>query len=244
SLVSWTLFIRASYISSLTLSGEPIPPFFIRKPIVHKLIEGGSIIFECQVGGNPKPHVYWKKGGVPLTTGYRYFEYNNEGEYRCVASNVHGEITCSAHLHVRQRIPGVPYFAREPDSVRCAPGFTAVFEYTVAGEPCPDVQWFKGTEQLFSDARRSVAHHPDGTGSLTVWECMEEDTGLYMCRAVSTLVFPFPHPTLWSRTWLLPVLMIQAWSGQNVSQSQPLLPLLPVKWTCSSHFSYCCTFSL
>uniref|UniRef100_A0A8C8AK76 Ig-like domain-containing protein n=1 Tax=Otus sunia TaxID=257818 RepID=A0A8C8AK76_9STRI len=65
--------------------------------------------------------------------------------------------------------------------------FLSVFEYTVAGEPCPDVQWFKGTEQLFSDARRSVAHHPDGLGSLTVWECMEEDTGLYTCRAVSAL---------------------------------------------------------
>uniref|UniRef100_A0A8C8ACC2 Ig-like domain-containing protein n=1 Tax=Otus sunia TaxID=257818 RepID=A0A8C8ACC2_9STRI len=116
-----------------------------------------------------------------------YAGVQDEGEYRCVASNVHGETTCSAHLHVRQRIPGVPCFTREPDSVRCAPGFTAVFEYTVAGEPCPDVQWFKGTEQLFSDARRSVAHHPDGLGSLTVWECMEEDTGLYTCRAVSAL---------------------------------------------------------
>uniref|UniRef100_A0A8C3BH28 Ig-like domain-containing protein n=1 Tax=Cairina moschata TaxID=8855 RepID=A0A8C3BH28_CAIMO len=104
-----------------------------------------------------------------------------------MASNVHGEAEGSAHLHVRQRVPGAPCFARAPDSVQCAPGFTAVFEYTVAGEPCPNVEWFKGTKQLFSDARHSVAHHPDGSGSLTVWECMEEDTGPYTCRAVSTL---------------------------------------------------------
>uniref|UniRef100_A0A672U872 Ig-like domain-containing protein n=1 Tax=Strigops habroptila TaxID=2489341 RepID=A0A672U872_STRHB len=77
------------------------------------------------------------------------------------------------------RIPGVPCFARKPDSMRCAPGFTAVFEYTVAGEPCPDVLWFKGSEQLFSDARRSVAHHPDGSGSLTV----QDDRGVYTCKA-------------------------------------------------------------
>ncbi|XP_062971718.1 titin isoform X23 [Cynocephalus volans] len=95
--------------------GEPAAPFFITKPVVQKLVEGGSIVFECQIGGNPKPHVYWKKSGVPLTSGYRYkVSYNKQtgecklvismtfaddaGEYTIVIRNKHGEISASASL--------------------------------------------------------------------------------------------------------------------------------------------------
>ncbi|XP_049450272.1 titin-like [Epinephelus fuscoguttatus] len=90
-------------------------PFFIKTPTIQKLVEGGSVVFECQVGGSPKPHIIWKKSGVPLTTGYRYkVAYKKEtgeckleismtfaddaGEYSVFAKNKLGEVSASASL--------------------------------------------------------------------------------------------------------------------------------------------------
>nr|XP_023657555.1 titin-like isoform X5 [Paramormyrops kingsleyae] len=94
---------------------EAMAPFFVKKPSVQKLVEGGCVIFECQIGGSPKPHIYWKKAGVPLTTGYRYrVAYNKDsgeckleismtfaddaGEYTIFARNRLGEVSASASL--------------------------------------------------------------------------------------------------------------------------------------------------
>ncbi|XP_075386428.1 titin isoform X2 [Tenrec ecaudatus] len=133
--------------------GEPAAPFFITKPVVQKLVEGGSVVFECQIGGNPQPHIYWKKAGVPLTTGYRYkVGYNKHtgecklvismtfaddaGEYTIVIRNKHGETYASASLleeaeyealmksqHEMLYQTQVTAFVQEPKVGETAPGF-------------------------------------------------------------------------------------------------------------------------
>uniref|UniRef100_A0A8B9T273 Ig-like domain-containing protein n=1 Tax=Anas platyrhynchos TaxID=8839 RepID=A0A8B9T273_ANAPL len=146
---------------------EKQKPELVLVPEPARVLEGETARFRCRVTGYPLPKVNWYLNGQLIhrklvfagndhSLILPYVSMQDEGKYTCMASNVHGEAECSAHLHVQQRVPGAPCFARTPDSVQCAPGFTAVFEYIVAGEPCPNVEWFKGTKQLFSDA---LLHH-------------------------------------------------------------------------------------
>ncbi|OXB61727.1 hypothetical protein ASZ78_002728 [Callipepla squamata] len=195
---------KSVYSSQSKLKMEEVgsAPVFLRQVSDIEVWQGDVARLSVTVTGSPTPKIQWFFKDKKLTSStdcklvfagndhsliLPYAGIQDEGKYTCTASNVHGEATCSAHLHVQQQTQGAPCFVKVPGSVQCVPGFTAVFEYTVAGEPCPDVEWFKGNEQLFLDEHFFVAYHPDGSGSLTVQECTEEDTGLYVCRAVNSL---------------------------------------------------------
>uniref|UniRef100_A0A8C4QFX7 Ig-like domain-containing protein n=1 Tax=Eptatretus burgeri TaxID=7764 RepID=A0A8C4QFX7_EPTBU len=91
------------------------PPLFAQKPSTQLLVEGWPATFHCQVLGVPPPYTYWKKGKMPLSSGYRYKmrsdassgDYyldisitfpDDAGEYICVARNKHGEAQASSLL--------------------------------------------------------------------------------------------------------------------------------------------------
>lgn len=178
----------------MKIEKEGKAPVFLKQVSDVEVWQGDVARLSVTVTCSPIPKIQWFFNSTKLTpsTGFKlvftgndhslilpYADVQDEDEYTCVASNVHGETSCSAQLHVCQRKPGFPCFAREPDSVHCAAGCTTVFEYTVVGKLCPYVLWSKGSQQLCSGACHSIAQHPDGSGSLTVWDCVQEDTGLY-----------------------------------------------------------------
>uniref|UniRef100_A0AAY4EWI6 Ig-like domain-containing protein n=1 Tax=Denticeps clupeoides TaxID=299321 RepID=A0AAY4EWI6_9TELE len=82
-------------------------------------IKGGTATFIAKVGGDPIPSVKWMKGkwrqithggrivveqkGQHAKLEIRDVTKSDSGQYRCVASNKHGEIECSTELNVDEK---------------------------------------------------------------------------------------------------------------------------------------------
>lgn len=79
----------------------------------------GTATFIAKVGGDPIPSVKWMKGkwrqmthggrisieqkGQEAKLEIKEVTKSDSGQYRCVASNKHGEIECSAEMHVDEK---------------------------------------------------------------------------------------------------------------------------------------------
>lgn len=90
-------------------------PSFIKKPHNAHLIEGGSASFEVQVDGTPKPTVTWyteeneeipERGHIRClpngTLVIDQAELDDEGLYKCIASNKAGEVSCKVEVFVAE----------------------------------------------------------------------------------------------------------------------------------------------
>lgn len=121
--------------------------------------EGQSVAFRCKISAKPAPQIKWQKGEKVIKPS-KYFQMvkdvdlytlkiseafpEDEGVYKCVASNPAGTVTSQANLRVLA-----------PDSQDVLPSLTpmkdiiipegtpAQFKTTVSGKPKPTIQWLR-----------------------------------------------------------------------------------------------------
>lgn len=87
-------------------------PFISKEPQDKTILTGKTVHFDCMVGGDPQPHILWRKddGDIPVGRAsvrdegkslvIRNIEPMDEGTYFCEANNSVGYISAKAHLTV------------------------------------------------------------------------------------------------------------------------------------------------
>lgn len=120
------------------------------------------------------------------------------GEYSCSVNNRYGSATCSSYLQVALEEPEperridkhifessgkAPEFTSPTESVQLREGADAFFRFVVAGDPVPEVQWFRGASALQPSSCCIMVLQPDGSGFLNLRSVQLQHSGHYTCRA-------------------------------------------------------------
>lgn len=199
------------YSSSLEKKKEK--PIFITQLAPVAVSTGDTARLTVNISAFPKPKVQWFHNGRIITssTVYTFIENRDEytliisevkkeheGEYSCVATNKFGKSTCTTTLNVNIsdtthaerwveqmfKIPGQPpRFTTQIESVQCAEGGEAKFQFKVSGMPPPEVQWFKGSYKIQSNNNITIVYNSDGSGFMKMTGLHQQDSGLYTCKA-------------------------------------------------------------
>ena len=183
---------RMSVLSELTA------PEFLQRLEDKVVNEGSGVELEVEVIGSPNPTVTWYRNGEPVETSelvksdadgslhtlsFSNVKLRDLGEYTCKASNIAGQISCSAELRVREDMKA-PLFIRTPDDVQITEGSSARFETILSGSPQPEIEWFKDGKPL-KDSHSVKLAFDENHSVLTIREVKLVDEGEYMCTATN-----------------------------------------------------------
>ncbi|XP_071487948.1 roundabout homolog 2-like [Diadema antillarum] len=196
----------SSTLSSLSLptilrisSHLPPPPDHITdlktdfklEPESDQLISGDSAVLVCTPPrGYPNPEVTWLKNDELIEPDnirvkimadgnlmLKELRKDDEGVYKCRATNVAGEATSrAATLTVQVK----PSFINPPQDTITAPGEAAVLRCEVEGDPEPTVTWSRDIGEIPAGRTTQL---PDN--SLRIRHTEEQDDGYYICTAVN-----------------------------------------------------------
>ncbi|XP_031428047.1 roundabout homolog 3 isoform X2 [Clupea harengus] len=175
-------------------------PMFVRRPVNQAVLADDTVDFLCEVQGDPTPTVRWRKEEGDLPRGRSEIRSDSslrltnvraedEGTYTCVSENSVGktEATGILQVHVGSSLP--PQIVVRPRDQISAQGRTVTFLCGTKGNPPPAVFWQKEGSQILlfpsqppsESGRFSVSL----SGELTIVDVRGEDSGFYICQAIS-----------------------------------------------------------
>ncbi|KAM6050623.1 protein sidekick-2 [Chlamydotis macqueenii] len=179
------------------LAVTSIAPNITRGPQDSTVIDGMSVVLNCETSGAPRPAITWQKGERILASGsvqlprFTLLESGSllvspahladAGTYACLATNSRGVDEASADLVVwaRTRITDPP----QDQSV--IKGTKAVMTCGVTHDPSVDVRyvWEKDGAPLSPESGPRV--RLDEAGALHISQTWSGDIGTYTCKVVS-----------------------------------------------------------
>ncbi|NWV73597.1 SDK2 protein, partial [Dasyornis broadbenti] len=179
------------------LAVTSIAPNITRGPQDSTVIDGMSVILNCETSGAPRPAITWQKGERVLASGsvqlprFTLLESGSllvspahlpdAGTYTCLATNSRGVDEASADLVVwaRTRITDPP----QDQSV--IKGTKAVMSCGVTHDPSVDVRyvWEKDGAALGPESGPRV--RLDEVGTLHISQTWSGDIGTYTCKVIS-----------------------------------------------------------
>ncbi|XP_042595988.1 roundabout homolog 2-like [Cyprinus carpio] len=171
-------------------------PVFIRRPVNQIVLSEETVDFSCEVHGDPAPTVRWNRDEGELPRGRFEIRGDNslrlvrvraedEGTYTCVTENSVGKTEASAVLQVH--VP--PQIDVRPQDQVAAQGRTVTFQCGTQGNPLPAVFWQKeGSQMLLFPGQppsQSGRYSVSMSGELSISDVHSEDSGYYICQAIS-----------------------------------------------------------
>ena len=170
------------------------------------VIEQEPLRLSAKVSGNPLPEIKWFKDGKPivdcriniklLPDGTAQLEIasadleKDSGIYKLVAVNKSGEAETQTKVTVEKMAMKATIEEPLPAQVSVVEAKPLILTAKVAGNPPPDVNWFKDEKKLNDgddNGRISVRLSPEGTAELKIAAAdPKKDSGLYKMVASNT----------------------------------------------------------
>jgi len=184
-----------------TTPGSEKAPILVESLKDQKIKEGQAVAFRCKIVGKPVPQVQWQKADKVIKPS-KYFQMVKEGDfytlkiseafpedegvYKCVATNKAGTITTQANLKVLvpESQDTLPTLTPMKDII-VPEGSPAQFKSTVKGTPKPTIQWLRDG-YLIPESPDFQMIHEGNNAVLLISTTYEEDSGVFTCRATNS----------------------------------------------------------